>query len=228
MVKKILMMLLMLGASITAIYLTPTHKIAQDRKDFVLEKIIPMQFGDWHAVELNGNTIVNPEQASLIKSIYSQNLSRTYINNNGVQIMLVIAYGEEQSDNKHLHYPEVCYPAQGFQILSKDFSTIKWKDHVLKVKRLFVNAGQRFEQITYWTVLGNEIVLTGTEAKLHQLKYGLRGEVPDGLLFRVSTINQSQTNGFSDNTVFVSELLDAVKSNNHLSLIAGLKSKENI
>lgn len=226
--KQYVLMLIMLCASIAAVYLTPTHKIAQDRKDFNLEKIIPTQFGDWKVVDLGGNAIVNPEQENFIKSIYSQNLSRTYTNSHGEVMMLVIAYGEEQSDSKHLHYPEVCYPAQGFQILSKDISTINWKDSILRVKRLFVNAGSRYEQITYWTVVGDKIVLTGSEAKLHQLKYGLRGQVPDGLLFRVSTINQNQANGFSNNTVFIRELLDAVKSNNHLSLIAGLKPKAKI
>ena len=33
----------------------------------------------------------------------------------GRQIMLSIAYGEDQRDGMKLHYPEVCYPAQGFQ-----------------------------------------------------------------------------------------------------------------
>ena len=30
--------------------------------------------------------------------------------------MLMIAYGESQSDRLQLHHPEVCYTAQGFRV----------------------------------------------------------------------------------------------------------------
>lgn len=219
--KKLLLLILMVAAAVAAAHLKPTHKIAADRKDFDLETIIPTHFEDWTLVDDGLRTIVNPEQESVIQSIYSQTISRTYTNSKGKIIMLAIAYGEEQSDNKRLHYPEVCYPAQGFQILHKDYSAIKWRNETLRVKRLFVSAGQRFEQIIYWTIVGNKLVLTGTESKLQQLTFGLRGSIPDGLLFRVSTINNDKDKAFADNAEFVRALLNALPPQD-LPMIAGV------
>lgn len=186
--KKLLVMFLMIASAIAAIYLQPTHKIAADRENFVLEKIIPSSFDEWTMVEEGSKAIVNPQQELMINKIYNQTLSRTYFNSSGERVMLVIAYGENQSDNTELHYPEVCYPAQGFQIGNHKFDAVNVRSRSIPVTKLVAELNGRVEPIIYWTTIGNKAVRRGVDTKLEKLKYGFKGIIPDGMLFRVSSI----------------------------------------
>lgn len=219
--KKYLLMLLMIACSIGAIHFQPTHRIAADRKNFVLEKVIPNNFGDWKVDDSAVKGIVNPESSLLINKLYSQTLSRTYINGKGERVMLVIAYGEDQSDRSQLHYPEVCYPAQGFQINFNQPGRLETDKGTIKVRRLVANLSQRVEPIVYWTTIGNKVVLGSTETKLQKLKYGFKGQVPDGILFRVSTISPDVSYAFALELEFVNELIENIESNS-LELLTGL------
>lgn len=208
--KKYILMLLMIAAAITAMVLKPTHKLAAERQGFVLERIIPKQFGDWQMDEKTMQSIVNPQQAVLINKLYNQTLTRNYINSKGEHVMLVIAYGEDQSDNTQLHYPEVCYPAQGFQIVSKANSVVSTQLGQIRVKKLVATLSSRVEPITYWTTIGDKVVLGGKETKLEKLKYGFKGDVPDGILLRVSSLHQEPEPAYRLQSDFINALLSAV------------------
>lgn len=219
--KKMMLMALMIAAAITAICLRPTHKMASDRQGFALEKIIPKEFGSWKEIDTGVKPIVNPHLESLIQKIYNQTLSRTYINDKDEVVMLVIAYGEDQSDSTGLHYPEVCYPAQGFQISPWGTGKLSTAKGSIRVKRLIGTMGSRVEPITYWTTIGNKVVTGNKETKLEKLNYGLHGVIPDGLLFRTSSINTDPELGFQKQNAFINDLL-AVLSPDDLKSIAGL------
>lgn len=126
--------------------------------------------------------------------------------------MLMIAYGADQSDAKQLHYPEVCYPAQGFQIKSTSYSTLKTSYGGIPVKRLVTIMGSRSEPLTYWTTIVDKVVLGAKQAKIEQVRYGFKGLIPDGLIFRVSTINDDVSAAFQLEEDFVSALVDVLPS----------------
>lgn len=203
---------LMLLAAGLAYALTPTHKLADRHGRLQLEQVIPQRFGDWRPDPYAGAGVVNPQQAELLSKIYTATLSRTYLNSRGERVMLAIAYGEDQRDSLQLHYPEVCYPAQGFQMLSQHTDTLRLANgQSIPVKRLETVFGrQRFEPVTYWTMIGEQPVLKGTTKKLAEMRYSLRGEIPDGLLFRVSSIDRDTTRAFALQDAFLSELVAAL------------------
>ncbi|MES2664147.1 MAG: exosortase C-terminal domain/associated protein EpsI, partial [Pseudomonadota bacterium] len=58
------------------------------------------------------------------------------------------------------------------------------KTHQIKVQRLIGTQGRRFEPISYWVTLDEEVTLPGINRKLHQIKFGLKGQIPDGMLIR--------------------------------------------
>ena len=222
--KNILMMALMIGASLLAILFHPTHRIADEGPAVNLETMIPKQFGDWQDQPQQTAQIINPQQTDLLARLYSQTTSRTYVNSKGDAIMLTIAYGADQSDAKQLHYPEVCYPAQGFQVVSNKVGVLQTDFGTIKVKRLVTVLGSRTEPLTYWTTVGNQVVVGGKEAKLEQLKYGFKGQIPDGLLFRISSITNEVEIGFNLQQDFASKLLKSMTSDDRLK-IAGFNSK---
>ena len=206
--RAIVAALIMALAAALAWFLTPTHRLA-DENPIQLETMIPMAFGDW-VVDRNAHGgVVNPQQTDLINRLYSQTLSRTYINSKtGARIMLSIAYGEDQRDSMQVHYPEVCYPAQGFEVRSKRVGELVSASGSIPVRRLETALNNsRFEPVTYWTMLGDQAQLGGIKKKFAEMRYGLRGLIVDGLLFRVSSINRDSDSAFRSQEVFVGDLL---------------------
>ena len=126
----------MLAAAGLALALTPRLKLADQGPTISLEAMIPKQFGEWKLEGTIASLIVSPDVQALLDKIYNQTLSRTYINPKGERIMLSIAYGGDQSDTMAVHKPEVCYPAQGFQILKNPtISTFSSADRFWLISR---------------------------------------------------------------------------------------------
>ena len=209
--KHLIIGLFMFAAAGMALALKPTTRVADAGPKVDLETLIPKTFGDWKFDATIAPLIANPEQQALINKIYTQTLTRTYINSGGERIMLSIAYGGDQSDNMAVHKPEVCYPAQGFQILkSPTISSFSTGEGSIPVKRLVATQGARVEPITYWTTVGDTVAVSGLKWKLQQLKYGLTGKIPDGLLFRISSIQADDAKAYQIQDEFTRDLLKAL------------------
>lgn len=209
--RNALLLVLMLSAGGLAIAMRPTQKVADKGPALQLETAIPHAFNGWREAPEMVAQIVDPLQKEMLQKIYTQTLSRTYIDAQGNRVMLSIAYGEDQRDAVQLHYPEVCYPAQGFEIISNYKSTLEIRRQKIPVRRLETQLGQRREPITYWTIIGDKAVLGGVDKKLAELDFGLQRKIPDGLLFRVSSINQESQLAFALHKRFVENLIDAVE-----------------
>lgn len=218
--KHLLIGLFMFAAAGMALALKPTQKVADIGPKVDLEVLIPQQFGEWKMDQTIVPLIANPEQEALIKKIYSQTLTRTYINSSGDRIMLSIAYGGAQTDNMSVHKPEVCYPAQGFQILKNASDTFSTGEGSIPIKRLVAVQGPRIEPITYWTTVGDTVAAaSGFKWKLNVLKYGLTGKIPDGLLFRISSIQADEAKAYQTQDAFARDLLQAISPSGRERLI---------
>jgi EpsI family protein len=209
-VKNVILMMLMVASAGLAWAARPTNLIADQRSKVDLGSLVPINFKDWKEVKQSTSQIINPQESTLINKLYSQTLSRTYVNKNGINIMLSIAYGENQSDGIALHYPEVCYPAQGFQILENTKISIKTDFGSIAAKQLMTRLGNRFEPVTYWSTLGDKVVEGGIKTKLIQLGYGFKGLIPDGLILRISSINNEASKGHDDQENFTRDLVTAL------------------
>lgn len=218
-IKHLVIGLCMFAAAGMALALKPTTKVADAGPKIDLETLIPKQFGDWKIDETIAPLIANPEQEAMINKIYNQTLTRTYVNANGERIMLSIAYGGDQSDTMAVHKPEVCYPAQGFQIMKNITGTFSTGDGSIPVKRLVATQGQRIEPITYWTTVGDTVAVGGLQWKLNQMKYGLTGKIPDGLLFRISSIQADDAKAYQTQDAFARDLLKAMSPDGRQRII---------
>ena len=218
-----IVLMLMLATSALAVALRPTERVADQIGQIDLERIVPKEFGEWRDEPQRTMQIVDPQQKETIEKIYAQTLTRTYVNNSGNRIMLSLAYGANQSDDVALHHPEVCYPAQGFALLSEKKGVLQTEFGPIRVKRLMTQLGQRMEPVTYWTTLGGRVVQGGFETKLAQLEYSFRGLVPDGLLFRVSSVTADPDGGYALQQVFVKSLIASLPETDRMRL-AGLSA----
>jgi len=219
--KNFILLVLMLVATSLGVLLKPTHKIANENPEIDLENMIPKQFGAWKIDPSIIPLLASPEAQETLDVIYSQVLARSYVDSEGNRVMLSIAYGSDQSDAMRVHKPEVCYRAQGFDILNKRSDVINNIVGNVPVIKLVAKQGRRVEPITYWVVVGNKVSSSGLMQKITQLKYGLRGEVPDGVLFRVSTIGNTQL-GFKIQQSFIDDLLMNMTEQNRLLIVGDI------
>jgi EpsI family protein len=203
-------LVLMVSAFAVSYAWRPTMRLADTRPKVDLEAMFPKQLGEWALDERMPVQLVSPDQLAVLSAIYNQTLSRTYVNRSGDRIMLSVAYGGDQSDATRAHRPEVCYPAQGFQIISGSDSLLQTSVHPIRVRQLVARQGGRNEPISYWITVGDRVTLSGTEQKLAQLSYSIRGVVPDGMLVRVSSIDAQSARAFGLQQSFVDAMAKAL------------------
>jgi EpsI family protein len=210
--RYLLIGLLMLVAAGLAFALTPREKTADSGPRIDLERMLPKQFGVWRVDESVVPVQVSADVQAKLNKIYNQTLTRTYVNDQGKRVMLSIAYGGDQSDAMQVHKPEVCYPAQGFQVIKQYQDILDLGSVRIPVKRLVAANGARIEPITYWITVGDVVAMSGWKRKIAQLRYGFTGKIPDGLLFRVSTISRDEEAAFQIQAEFSKSLIASMDS----------------
>lgn len=212
--KAALVALLAALSALAAYAWRPTQHLADMRPKLELAQLFPRSFAGWSEDTRGPVQLVSPDQQAVLNKIYNQTLSRTYVNAAGDRVMLSVAYGGDQSDGTRAHRPDVCYPAQGFQMRSDRASTVSVGTHQVRSRQLVAQLGNRIEPITYWTVVGERIALSGTEQKLAQLAYSTRGVIPDGMLVRVSTIDPNPERAYTVQRQFIEEMATTVSGPN--------------
>jgi EpsI family protein len=178
---------------------------------FDLEKVIPHSFGNWTVDPSIAPITPAPDVQAQLDRIYDQIVSRTYVNARGERVMLVVAYGGEQSDALKAHRQEVCYAAQGFEIRKVLTGDLRLREKTIPVTRVVAVRGPRSEPVTYWLTMGDRVVLGRLERLMLQLRFGLSGRIPDGMLVRVSSISLNQAQAFDEQAQFISALLEGMR-----------------
>jgi EpsI family protein len=220
---SIVLACLMVGAALAGIAAKPEPKAMGIGPKYLLEDAVPRQFGEWRELPQDGAQVVNPQTKQLLDKLYSQLLTRTYVNASGYRIMLSLAYGDDQRGDLQAHKPEVCYPAQGFTLHSNVESQVDTPFGSIAARRLNTSLGQRKEPVSYWFTVGDTAISSKLEQRMIEIRLGLTGQIPDGLLFRVSSIDDTPGRAYQAHDAFVNDLLKAVSQANRERL-SGLRS----
>jgi EpsI family protein len=219
-VQVILASIVILGAAVLAKVLEPRELMARSSASLNLEQVIPRQFGTWKLVpeispiipaDPEGYVEPDPNSARL----YSQEVGRGYTDGHGNIVMLLVAYGPVQNFRLKAHRPEICYTAQGFRVSEKTIAELSYREDAppIKMARLTAEREARFEPISYWMRVGNDISNGVIDRQFVRLKYGLRGIIPDGALIRVSTIGLPKDAAYKLQDQFIRDLLAAIPPN---------------
>lgn len=210
--RALFVALLLSAASVLAHLMRPTIHLADQHARVNLETLFPLSFGSWRQDPNLPVAIVSPDVEAMLKSLYAQTLSRTYIGPQGERIMLSVAYGGDQSDATRAHRPDVCYPAQGFDIVSSHDAALSLGAGLLPVRNMLAKLGSRSEPVTFWFIVGEHVAVSGQQQKLAQLRYSLRGTIPDGMLIRVSSIDPNAAAGYAVQSRFISDMHTAMSA----------------
>ncbi|TXG95634.1 MAG: EpsI family protein [Rhodocyclaceae bacterium] len=191
-IKRFVLMVLMISASLVAALLVPRNFLAELNINTDFEKLTPEIFSEWKKVDDEVGVVIDPVQKSELDRFYSQTVSRVYANKAGYRVMLSIAYGKAQTDSLRVHSPEICYPAQGFMILSSKTKTVEFPGgRGIPLTFSVAKSIERVEPLTYLVLVGARASAAGVDRKLAQLEYGLQGVIPDGVILRVSSIDSN-------------------------------------
>ena len=127
-----------------------------------LSNLVPRNFGNWREFA-GGNVIAPTTPNSLSDRLYSAVVTRVFtpVTQDAPPVMLLMAYGGEQSDLLQLHRPEACYPAVGMEIVEHHLGSVPLAPAV-SVPGVFLSAsnGDGQEDIVYFTRLGEALPQT--------------------------------------------------------------------
>lgn len=213
--------LLMVFGAVAAAAMTPRDRVA-DHRNYDLEKIIPASFAGWQQDEADGLVLPDPSANTLADKIYNKVLARAYRGPDGSRVMLVIAYGGDQSDQLQLHRPEVCYAANGYHVEGLHYTHRDMVGKNLVIARLDTSDHYSHEIVSYWMRVGDRQVTTNMDRQWVKLVSGLHGVIPDGVLVRISTRSAAgdAERQFSIHDRFIADLLSKLDDNG-LQLLIG-------
>jgi EpsI family protein len=154
-----------------------------------LADIIPAKLDGWSSTDVT-DLVAPKTEGSLAARLYNQTVERVYRrDDDGFEVMMLVAYGDTQSNELQLHRPESCYPAFGFA-LSRDsaFDLPIDSKTSIPARRLVADAPSRRENIIYWVRLGEFLPKDDSEQRTDRLKAAMHGYVADGVLARFSAL----------------------------------------
>lgn len=185
----------------------PRHKLASIGPK-QLDATIPAQIGPWHYEGSSG--IVLPPPDELARLLYDQQLARAYVSPTDPMVMVAMAYGSSQGGMLQVHRPEICYPASGFKLSdTRARGLLLANGKELPTRFFSAHSDTRTEQVLYWTRVGNALPTSWTSQRLAIMASNLRGDIPDGLLVRMSTAMPDPKQGLDTLDRFAKAMLAA-------------------
>lgn len=217
--KAVALFATMVAAVAVGTWLKPKPLYTNGANQPKLAELVPAEFGDWKYESGRVNQIVSPDLQAQLNTLYSDTLSRTYVNSKGERVMLSLAYGADQGRSLKVHKPEFCYQAQGFKISSAQKDVLASKQGPINVMRLTADLNSRHEPITYWIRSGDDIVRGFVEQNIAVIGAGLKGYVADGILVRVSTISGDKKAAYHTQDMFIGDLLSSMSQSGRKMLL---------
>lgn len=203
----------MFGAAYCSEALKPRQSLADIRPKIVLDQLIPAQFGTWKEVPSLRPVLPDPTVQKVIESAYSQTLAKGYVNDKGQIVMLTVAYGKDQnSESTAAHRPEFCYTGQGFSVKDIGVHQAHLANHELTMRQLVGTRDNYVEHISYWVTLDDKATLPGLGRKLAQVRFGLNGQIADGMLVRVSSAGRDPQAAEQIHDAFIRDLEHQIPS----------------
>jgi len=219
---RVMVIVLLLCMTSIALWLNPPQRVvAGQRVPVDLTTWIPSSFGKWQLDESVSVVPLSFIAAAEAETVYVQTLERVYVDDQSRRIMLSLAYGDRQEGDLQAHRPEFCFKAQGFQLAGLHDLTLDTGLGELPLRRMEARRPGRTEPVSYWLTIGDQPTLPGLRRKLAQLRHGLTGETPDGVLIRISSLDDVPSRAYAVHDGFIRDMLTSLTADNRRRLAGG-------
>lgn len=183
---------LLIGAGLTALagvwYIRAPKISNRAFSEQQFRAAMPVAVGDWRS--RTSTELVLPALDGSDK-LYQNLETRIYEAPSLPSIMVLVAYSSIQQNDIHVHRPEVCYPAAGYPIIANHPADLQLGGKLVHAMELKADRGGTTERIVYWVRVGNDFPRDWASQRLAMAKANLTGSVPDGVLFRVSALEEA-------------------------------------
>lgn len=198
------------AAAVVAAIRSPATTANETQPALDLSKVFPSRADAW-SLDQHADVFVRPvDRRTRVYGVYDQVLERIYVGSDGSQLMLCVAYGGRQSDGLHVHRPENCYRGAGFEVSGLTRTQLSLAGQTVPVSQLHANRPGRSEPITYWTIFGGQVENDPHEVDWLKLRAGLRGQIIDGMLVRISSLDRDARRAHATQARFADALIQAV------------------
>ena len=150
------------------------------------ESWVPEQFGNWKSVSQSG--VVLPPPDALRDRLYDNLVTRVYTAPDRPPVMLLLAYNNAQDGVLQVHRPEFCYPVGGFVLSDTLDIMLEASGKDVPANFFTATAPNRVEQVAYFTRLGASYPRKWSEQRAAVIRANLAGDIPDGMMMRVSAL----------------------------------------
>lgn len=172
-------------AALCAYWATP--KLTAVENPPSLEETLPRTFGEWTELVLPyAQVSLSTGVETDLNQPYDQTVMRAYKNSQGAMVFLAVAWGSKQRQEVKIHRPDLCYAAQGYKVLSLKTVAFDGVPGQVTGKRMLAASGEGNEVVSYWMRIGSNYSEDAVDTRLHILKEGFQGRIPDGVLVRAS------------------------------------------
>lgn len=203
----------------TAFARMPHHRTMM-MKPSQLGSVAPLKIGSWRYQTAEGIVLPPPDQ--LAQLLYDGQVARAYVSPVELPVMLLLAYGSSQNGMLQIHRPETCYPASGYRLTAtREERMPVGGGRSIWVRRFTATSATRIEQVLYWTRIGETLPLSWAAERLAVMRSNLAGDIPDGLLVRMSALSQDVAAADQALVRFARTLLDGLDAPRRHMLIAG-------
>lgn len=172
-----------------------------------LDRVVPRHIGPYRFASATG--LIVPSREETNSRIYDEVMTRVYIADNLLPLMLLIAYGRAQNADLALHRPEACYPSAGYRLGRTNLLPLVG---VLgeTASALTATRSGHDEQLYYWSRIGRSFPASRFQEKWAVLRANLMNERPDGVLVRLSIRSPDRDTAMKQMMAFNDMLLSAM------------------
>ena len=191
-----------------------------------LSAVTPSQFGAWAANDVS-DLVAPAAPGTLMARLYAETVERVYRNAvTGAEVMMLLAYGDSQTNELQVHRPEQCYPAFGFELSDNRPTQVAIGGGVtLPGRQLVADAPGRREVIVYWARLGEYLPIDLREQRVDRLRTSMAGEIADGLIARFSVLSGDTADAVGVLEGFIAGLVRATAAKARPALIGSLRAR---
>lgn len=172
-------------------WLSPPPIKGDGRPPIDMDKELPSSFAGWRT-DPSIVPVMPADPGSLTAQLYNAIFGRGYVSDQNELVIALAAYGARQTDQLQVHRPEVCYRSVGFDIEGMaDMDVQLPAGNVIPATRVLTRNRHRAEIVTYWMRIGPTVVRGLMGQQLARMEASFARQVPDGVLFRISTIGEA-------------------------------------
>lgn len=173
----------------------------------LFRSLVPTQFGAWRAID--ASDVILPPPDALRDRIYDNLVTRTFVAPGRAPVMLLLAYNNVQDGMLQVHRPETCYPVGGFKLSETQQVTLGDGANPIPANFFTAVGPDRVEQVAYFTRLGSAYPQTWAQQRLSVMRANLAGDIPDGMMMRVSLLGPNATAALAELENFANSFIAA-------------------